>query len=98
MRQPANRRRYGARAVAAAGSALLLLLSSVAAAKSQPAFEFFVASGSQNDVPSVLLGTSAFEDSLNIEICAVLERLINVGLISLPEAGYATLIVVPDES
>jgi hypothetical protein len=74
MRQPANRRRYGARAVAVAGSALLLLLSSVSAGERQPAFEFFVVSGSQNDVPSVLVGTSALEDSLNIEICDGLSR------------------------
>lgn len=69
VRYRTKRRRRGPRAVGVASAALLALLSSIAAGQAQPAFEFFVVSGSQNDVPSVLSGTSEREDSLNIEIC-----------------------------
>jgi hypothetical protein len=37
--------------------------------QSPPPFEFFAVSGSNNDLPSEIAGTSALEDSLNIQVC-----------------------------
>jgi hypothetical protein len=57
-------------------AALLLLASSVAFGAPPPriAFEFFAVSGSSQDVPALLVGTSELEDSLNIQICDALDR------------------------
>jgi hypothetical protein len=38
------------------------------------AFEFFAVSGSNQDVPALLVGSSELEDSLNIQICEALDR------------------------
>jgi hypothetical protein len=45
-------------------------------------FEFFVVSGSSQDVPALLQGTSELEDSLNIQICEGLSRRRPAGALS----------------
>ena len=62
--------------------------ASAGAALTQPAvsppiaFEFFVVSGSSQDVPALLQGTSELDDSLNIQICEALTRRRPAGAIS----------------
>jgi hypothetical protein len=42
--------------------------------QTHPVFEFFVVSGSNNDVPPMIDGTTDLEDSLNIQICEELTK------------------------
>src|SRR5580658_6721752 len=55
-------------------AAVLLSIALPLSSQSHPAFEFFVVSGSSNDVPPMIVGTSDLEDSLNIEICDELTK------------------------
>jgi hypothetical protein len=60
--------RHDARLVGAISAAILALALPLVGQK-RVAFEFFVVSGSNNDVPPLLAGTTDLEDSLNIQIC-----------------------------
>ncbi len=55
------------------GAAILALALPVFG-RSQKDFEFFAVSGSNNDLPSVIVGTTDQQDSLNVQICDELSK------------------------
>lgn len=73
MRAKSGKSRYCSRWLGAISLAVLVFALPLLG-QSHPAFEFFAVSGSNNDLPSVIVGTSDLEDSLNIQICDELEK------------------------
>jgi hypothetical protein len=64
---------YGRRVMGVmSGAALLFALPLMS--QTEPAFGLFVVSGTNNDVPAVMQGTTDQEDSLNVQICDELAK------------------------
>jgi hypothetical protein len=62
--------RHGCRVMS--GAVLLFALPLMS--QTEPAFGFFVVSGSNGDVPAMMQGTTGQEDSLNVQICDELAK------------------------